>query len=80
MRVIIDRFEGEFAVVELNEKLFNVPRELFAQAKEGDAVEITVLGKSKHRTESAHEIFERLRKNSAEVADKDDNAAADGGS
>ena len=63
MRVIIDRFEGNIAVVELEEQMLNVPRALFPGAKEGDAVEITVLGKVIDEGEEApHDIFERLRR------------------
>ena len=41
MKVIIDRFEGEFAVVELAiGKTINVPKELFTNAKEGDVFRI----------------------------------------
>jgi hypothetical protein len=37
MRVIIDRFEGQYAVVELPDgRAVNVPRELFEGGKEGD--------------------------------------------
>lgn len=41
MEVIIDRFEGDFAVCEVDEgKFINIPRELVGAAKEGDAIEI----------------------------------------
>lgn len=41
MKVIIERFEGEFAIVELdNNKIINVPKELFKNAKEGDVFKI----------------------------------------
>lgn len=43
MKVIIDRFEGNIAVVELNGEMLNAPRALFAEAQEGDTVELTVL-------------------------------------
>lgn len=44
MSMIIDRFEGNFAVVELDNKEFiNVPRRyLPAEVKEGDALVISV--------------------------------------
>lgn len=43
MRVVIDRFEGEFAVVELDEGSFaDMPRSLLPNAKEGDTVTIEV--------------------------------------
>ncbi|NLV16317.1 MAG: DUF3006 domain-containing protein [Syntrophomonadaceae bacterium] len=42
--LIIDRFEGEWAVVEYQKKTFNFPKELLpSQAKEGDVIEINVL-------------------------------------
>lgn len=41
MKVIIDRFEGEYAVVELEiGKVINVPKELFKGANEGDVFKI----------------------------------------
>lgn len=44
LRIIIDRFEGEFAVVELEDKSFiDMPIELVPEgAKEGDIVEIQI--------------------------------------
>ncbi len=42
MRIIIDRFEGEFALCETeNGKILNVPAELFLNAHEGDVFEIS---------------------------------------
>lgn len=43
MKVIIDRFEENIAVVELDGEMLNAPRALFRDAEEGDAVEISVL-------------------------------------
>ena len=41
MKVIIDRIEGEFAVVELSDKTtVNVLKKLFGDAKEGDIFNI----------------------------------------
>ena len=41
MQFIIDRFEGNFAVIELeNGKILNIPKELFENAKEGDVFDI----------------------------------------
>ena len=46
MKVIIDRIEGNFAVVEISKgKMITVSKELFAGATEGDVVEIKVLKK-----------------------------------
>ena len=43
MKVIIDRFEGDYAVVEINKgKFVNLPKELVPDAKEGDIVIIRV--------------------------------------
>lgn len=40
---IIDRFEGDWAVVEFKGKTFNVPKVLFPQqVREGDVVRIAV--------------------------------------
>ena len=41
--LIIDRFEGSFAVVETNEGIVNIPRsELPKEAKEGDCLRLLV--------------------------------------
>lgn len=43
MKVIIDRFEGNFAVVEIEEgHVVNVPKVLFPNAKEGDVIKIEI--------------------------------------
>lgn len=44
MKIIMDRFEGKFAVVELeNKNKINMPRELIpGGAKEGDVLEIRI--------------------------------------
>ena len=43
MKVVIDRFEGSYAVVEINKgKFVNLPKELVPNAKEGDIVIIRV--------------------------------------
>lgn len=40
---IIDRFEGEWVVVEHNRKTFNLPKELFPpEAAEGDVIWVEV--------------------------------------
>lgn len=42
MKAVIDRFEGNFAVIELEDGGFsNLPKELVPGAKEGDIVTIT---------------------------------------
>ena len=43
MKVVIDRFEGSYAVVEINKgKFVNLPKELVPNEKEGDIVIIRV--------------------------------------
>lgn len=44
MKFIIDRFEGEFAIVELeNMEILDIPRKLLPQdAKEGDTINLIV--------------------------------------
>lgn len=43
MKVIIDRFEEDIAVVELDGEMLHAPKALFRDAKEGDTIELTVL-------------------------------------
>ena len=63
MKVIIDRFEGDIAVVECEGKMMNIPRALVGGAHEGDAVMITPVGKNADQVEETpHSIFERLRR------------------
>ena len=45
MKVIIDRFEGDIAVLECNGEMLNAPAKLFENAKEGDHIEISVIKK-----------------------------------
>jgi len=43
MKVTIDRFEGSFAVVELEDRtMANIPSVLLPTAKEGDVINITI--------------------------------------
>lgn len=44
MKYIVDRFEGDFAVVELEDKTFvNIPKSAIpSEAKEGSVIDITV--------------------------------------
>ena len=61
MRIIIDRFEGDIAVVEPVDRLLNAPRAQFAGAHEGDTVKIQVSGKAHREGEAPHELFTQLR-------------------
>ncbi len=64
MKVIIDRFEGDYAVVELDIGHFvNMPKELVLDAKEGDVVEIIVNHqetekRKKHIQDLMNDLFE----------------------
>ena len=67
MKMIIDRLEGDIAVVELDGEMLNAPRALFGEAKEGDTVELTVLPRQERSEdmpddESPAALFKRLRK------------------
>lgn len=43
MKVIIDRFEGEYAVVETEDKImFNLPKALVLGSREGDVISIEI--------------------------------------
>lgn len=58
MKLVIDRFEGEFAVVEIeNGELINIPKILVGDAKEGDILEII---KHKQETKIREEYIENL--------------------
>ena len=55
MKVIIDRFEGNMAVVELPDKtLLNVPRKLFDDASEGDVFDVSA---DKSETEKRRKVI-----------------------
>lgn len=58
MKIIIDRFEGNFAIVELDDKrIIDMPRELVpGEAKEGDVLEIEI---SQEKTEELKEKIEK---------------------
>jgi DUF3006 family protein len=43
MECIIDRFEGDYVVIEYNNKTFNFPKDFIpSEAKEGDVIDINV--------------------------------------
>lgn len=64
MKVIIDRFEGEYAVAELPDKSFvNLPKVLVPDAKEGDVISITVEeGETKARAERIKSLMDKLKR------------------
>lgn len=58
MQVIIDRFEGNFAVVELPTGTFvDLPKELVPDAQEGDMIDITI---NHEATEAQAERIQKL--------------------
>ncbi len=59
MKVIIDRFEGEYAVVEIDSNNYvNLPRVLVPNSKEGDIVLIEVKKEeSKNRKEHIQKLM-----------------------
>jgi len=63
MQVIIDRFESEFAVVELpNKNTIDVPSILFPDAKEGDVIDITIIhDETNKRKKTINELFNKLK-------------------
>lgn len=58
MDVVVDRIEGEYAVVEIEKgKMCNLPLELVPDVKEGDIVTITI---NKDKTEERKKTIEEL--------------------
>lgn len=58
MKVIIDRFEGNYAVVEIDVgKFVNIPKVLLPNAKEGDVIKIE---KDKKETKSRKKNIQKL--------------------
>ena len=58
MDVIVDRIEGDYAVVEIEKgKMCNLPLELVPNVKEGDAVTIII---NKDKTEERKKTIEEI--------------------
>ncbi len=58
MEVIVDRIEGDYAVVEIEKgNMSNLPLELVPNVKEGDIVTITI---NKGKTEDRKKTIEKL--------------------
>ena len=64
MRVILDRYEGDYAVVELESgELVNMPRMLAMNAEEVDIIELRILEKETYERKAyiqnlANQLFE----------------------
>ena len=64
MEVIVDRFEGDYAVVEIAiGKCVNIPRVLVPDAKEGDIIKIEI---EKEETEERKKYIKDLMNNVCE--------------
>lgn len=65
MKVIIDRFEGDYAVCEMeNLKIVNIPKELVPSAHEGDIIKIDVLkDETKKRKEEIKKLMDNIFEN-----------------
>lgn len=57
MKIIVDRIEENYAIVELNGKTYDLPIELIPDVKEGDILKIEVL---KDETEQRKEEIQKL--------------------
>ncbi len=63
MKVIIDRFEGEYAVVELEDRtMVNMPRRLVPEnAREGDVLNIEIdMDSTRERKERINRLMDEL--------------------
>ena len=61
MKVIIDRFEEDYAVIEISAGNFvNIPRVLIPEAKEGDVIKIEI---DKEATDKRKEEIKKLMDN-----------------
>jgi len=57
---VIDRFEGDFAVISINSKYVDIPKELIPEdAKEGDVIFIAVL-KNEEEKKNQEELAKSL--------------------
>ena len=64
MEIIIDRFEGEYVIIELeNNKVIQAPNELFPSAQAGDVFKISKnISKTNERHKLIRERFNKLKK------------------
>lgn len=65
MRIIVDRIEDNYIVIELeNGKFINIPKDLIPDIKEGDVVDINInheetLKRKKEITQVMNDLFEK---------------------
>lgn len=56
----IDRFEGEYALIEMNRRIFHIPKVLLPKgAREGDVIEIKIIV-DKEATEKQKQAADKL--------------------
>ncbi|NLY44259.1 MAG: DUF3006 domain-containing protein [Clostridiaceae bacterium] len=62
MKVIIDRFEGEYAVVELEDKtMVNLPKVLVPGARDGDVIRIEIdVEETKKRKNQIEQLIDKM--------------------
>lgn len=63
MKIIIDRFEGKFVIVELeNKQIIHIPDEIIPpNAKEGDVISIEVdISATNNRSENIHNLMTEI--------------------
>ncbi|NLJ58236.1 MAG: DUF3006 domain-containing protein [Tissierellia bacterium] len=62
MKVIIDRFEGDYAIVETEDRIMvNLPKSLVPGAKEGDVVSIIIdEEETKKRKDNINKLMDDL--------------------
>lgn len=62
MKVIIDRFEGEYAIVEIAiGKTIELPKVLIPNAKEGDVIKIEIdKEETKRRKENVRDLINKV--------------------
>ena len=59
MIFVIDRFEGNYAILECGQNIFDVPRGILpVEAKEGDAIEISI-SKFFQKNKKYDDLFEK---------------------
>lgn len=60
MEAIIDRFEGEYVVIEYNKEVFNLPKKILpSEVKEGDVININIVINTK-KTEELKKKIEKV--------------------
>lgn len=65
IELVIDRFEGEYALIELNRRIFHIPKVLVPKgAREGDVIKILITV-DKQATEQRKDS--KSKKNSTQI-------------